>query len=54
MKSVYLVLDTQNDLVSEEGPNGKSQLGAQVKERRIIEKTVQTIEKARAAGLATG
>ena len=23
MKSVYLVLDTQNDLVSEEGPNAK-------------------------------
>ena len=54
MKSVYLVLDMQNDLVNEEGPNGKSQLGAQVKERRIVEKTAQTSEKARAAGLAIG
>lgn len=54
MKSVYLVLDMQNDLVSEEGPNGKSPLGAQVRERRILEKTANAIEKARAAGLAIG
>jgi nicotinamidase-related amidase len=54
MKSVYLVLDMQNDLVSEEGPNGKSPLGAQVKERGIVEKTAKAIEKARAAGLAIG
>src|SRR5688572_17097317 len=54
MKSVYLVLDMQNDLVSEDGPNGKSPLGAQVKERAIIEKTAKAIGKARAAGLPIG
>ncbi len=54
MKSVYLVLDMQNDLVAEDGPNGKSPLGAQVKERGILDKTARAIEKARAAGLAIG
>ncbi len=54
MKSVYLVLDMQNDLVAEDGPNGKSPLGAQVRERGIVEKTAKAIEKARAAGLAIG
>jgi nicotinamidase-related amidase len=54
MKSVYLVLDMQNDLVSEDGPNGKSPLGAQVRERGILEKTAAAIAKARAAGLAIG
>src|SRR5258705_238988 len=41
MKSVYLVLDMQNDLVSEDGPNGKSPLGVQVKERGILDKTAK-------------
>ncbi len=50
MKSVYLVLDMQNDLVSEDGPNGKSPLGVQVKERGILEKTAKAIGRARAAG----
>ncbi|MCC2632232.1 MAG: hypothetical protein K0S48_118 [Ramlibacter sp.] len=27
MKSIYLILDMQNDLVSADGPNGKSPLG---------------------------
>lgn len=54
MKSVYLVLDMQNDLVSEDGPNGKTPLGAQVKERRILERTANAIEKARAAGVGIG
>lgn len=54
MKSVYLVLDMQNDLVSEDGPNGKSPLGAQVKERGILDKTAKAIAKARAAGCAIG
>jgi nicotinamidase-related amidase len=52
MKSVYLVLDMQNDLVSEDGPNGKSPLGAQVKERGIVERTAAAIAKARAEGAA--
>lgn len=54
MKSIYLVLDMQNDLVSEDGPNGKSPLGAQVRERGILEKTAAAITKARAAGLPIG
>ncbi len=54
MRSVYLVLDMENDLVSDDGPNGKSPLGAQVRERGIVEKTAKAIERARAAGLAIG
>ncbi|HTO48397.1 MAG TPA: cysteine hydrolase [Burkholderiales bacterium] len=54
MRSVYLVLDMQNDLVSEDGPNGKSPLGAQVKERQIVARTAAAIAKARAAGSAVG
>ena len=54
MKSVYLVLDMQNDLVGEDGPNAKSPLGAQVRERRVVEKTAKAIEQARAAGVIIG
>jgi nicotinamidase-related amidase len=54
MKTVYLVLDMQNDLVAEDGPNGKSPLGAQVRERGIVAKTRAAIEKARAAGCLVG
>ncbi|MGE0558825.1 MAG: cysteine hydrolase [Burkholderiales bacterium] len=54
MKSIYLVLDMENDLVHQDGPNGKSPLGLQVVERKIIEKTKSSILKARKAGLAIG
>ena len=54
MKSVYLVLDMQNDLVSEDGPNGNSPLGVQVRERQILDKTAQAIANARSASLAIG
>lgn len=54
MKTVYLVLDMQNDLVGDDGPNAKSPLGAQVRERQIIEKTANAIRAARAAGAAIG
>lgn len=54
MKSVYLVLDMQNDLVGENGPNAKSPLGAQVQERGIVAKTAAAIARARAAGLHVG
>jgi nicotinamidase-related amidase len=54
MKSIYLVLDMENDLVAEEGPNGKGPLGAQVRERGIIAKTAAAIAKARAAGVPVG
>jgi nicotinamidase-related amidase len=54
MKSVYLVLDMQNDLVGENGPNAKSPLGTQVQERGIVARTAAAIARARAAGLAIG
>ena len=54
MKSIYLVLDMQNDLVHIEGPNGKSPLGEQVRSRRVVQNTAVAIEKARAAKIAVG
>lgn len=54
MKSIYLILDMQNDLVSAEGPNGKSPLGEQVRERGLLEKTAAALSKAREAGIAVG
>ena len=54
MPSMYLVLDMQNDLVAEEGPNGKSPLGEQVRSRGIVGKTRQAIAKARASGVPIG
>lgn len=53
-RSIYLVLDMQNDLVHAEGPNGKSPLGEQVQGRKILDKTAQAITKARAAGVLVG
>lgn len=54
MRSVYLVLDMQNDLVSEDGPNGKSPLGAEVRGRGILGRTAAALAKARGAGFAIG
>ncbi len=54
MKSVYLVLDMQNDLVATDGPNGKGPLGEEVRRRGIIGKTAAAIAKARAAKIAVG
>lgn len=54
MKSIYLVLDMQNDLVHGEGPNGTSPLGEQVRARGIIPRTVSAIERARRAGAFIG
>jgi nicotinamidase-related amidase len=54
MRSIYLLLDMQNDLVAEDGPNGKGPLGQQVQGRGIIGKTRTAIAKARAAGLPIG
>lgn len=53
-KTVYLVLDMENDLVHEDGPSGKSPLGQQVRERGIIANTADAIAKARAAGVLVG
>jgi len=54
VKSIYLVLDMQNDLVHADGPNGKSLLGEQVRARQVVERTATAIAKARAAGVAVG
>lgn len=54
MKSIYLILDMQNDLVHAEGPNGKSPLGEQVRQRHVLENTAAALKKARAAGIAVG
>ena len=54
MRSIYLVLDMENDLVAEEGPNGKGPLGEQVRRRGIIGRTAAAIAKARGAGVPIG
>jgi len=54
MKSIYLILDMQNDLVHADGPNGKSPLGEQVRGRRVLENTAVALAKARDAGVAVG
>lgn len=51
MKSIYLVLDMQNDLVNPDGASGKGPLGEQVRARNIVERTAQAIAKARAKGI---
>jgi len=53
-RSLYLVLDMQNDLVHADGPNGKGPLGEQVRERQLLPKTAKAIAKARAAGILVG
>ena len=52
MKSIYLILDMQNDLVHADGPNGKSPLGEQVRNRRVVENTAAALKKARTAGFS--
>lgn len=53
-RAIYLVLDMQNDLVHDDGPNGSGPLGEQVRERQVIAKTARAIAKARAAGILVG
>lgn len=54
MKTIYLVLDMQNDLVHVDGPNGKSPLGEQVRARQVVDRTAQALATARADGAAVG
>ena len=54
MKSIYLILDMQNDLVHADGPNGKSPLGEQVRARNVVANTATALAKARKAGIAVG
>lgn len=51
MKSIYLVLDMQNDLVHPDGASGKGPLGEQVRSREIIARTAVAIARARAKGI---
>jgi len=53
-RALYLVLDMQNDIVHADGPNGKSPMGEQVRERQLIARTAQAITRARAAGITVG
>ena len=53
-KSVYLVLDMENDLVHDDGATAKSAMGAEARTRSIIAKTAEAIRKARAAGVLVG
>jgi nicotinamidase-related amidase len=54
MSSIYLVLDMENDLVHENGPNGKAAYGEQSRARRIVENTRRALDKARAASVRVG
>lgn len=53
-RSIYLVLDMENDLVHDDGPGSKAPLGEQVRQRQIITKTANAIKKARQAGVLVG
>lgn len=53
-KSLYLVLDLMNDLVHEDGPNGKAGYGPEARRRGILAKTAAAVAKARAAGVRIG
>lgn len=52
-KSLFLVMDMMNDLVSETGPSAAS-YGVQVKARDVLENTAKTIAAARKAGAPVG
>tara|TARA_R110001583_G_scaffold182192_2_gene339804 strand:- start:3474 stop:4049 length:576 start_codon:yes stop_codon:yes gene_type:complete len=51
MKSIYLVLDMQNDLIHADGASGKAPMQAEVQSRAIISRTTKAIASARAAGI---
>ena len=52
-KSLFLVMDMTNDLVSETGASAAT-YGVQVKERGVLEKTRKAIDAARKAGVPVG
>ena len=52
-KTLFLVMDMMNDLVSQDGPNAGT-YGVQVKERGTLENTAKAIAAARAAGVPVG
>ena len=52
--AIYLVCDMINDLVHEDGPNGKKGYGPILARRKTVENTAEAIRKARAAGVKIG
>lgn len=52
--AIFLVCDMINDLVHEDGPNGKKGYGPILARRNVIANTAQAIRKARAAGVKIG
>jgi nicotinamidase-related amidase len=52
--ALYLVCDMINDLVHEEGPNGKTGFGPELARRNTIARTAEALAKARAAGVKVG
>ncbi|SHH18290.1 cysteine hydrolase family protein [Pollutimonas bauzanensis] len=53
-RSIYLVLDMENDLVHDDGPSAKGPLGEQVRQRQVVARTAGAIQKARQAGVLVG
>ena len=51
---LYLVLDMINDIVHDDGPNGKGPMGEQLRQRGVIGRTKAAIAKARAGGMRIG
>lgn len=51
MKSIYLVLDMQNDLVHADGASGKAPMQADIQSREVIQRTANAIANARAMGI---
>ena len=51
---IFLVCDMINDLVHEDGPNGKKGYGPILARRNVLANTAEAIRKARAAGVAIG
>jgi len=52
--AMYLVCDMINDLVHEDGPNGKKGYGPILARRKTVANTATAIRKARAAGVKIG
>lgn len=52
--TMFLVLDMINDLIHEDGPNGKKGYGPILERRKVIDNTALALSKARAAGVKIG
>ena len=52
--AMFLVCDMINDLVHEDGPNGKKGYGPELARRKTIANTAEALRKARAAGIKIG